>query len=79
MRTQMLKRMVRRIEGRARSGACPLCTGRPPVSLREGAPAPPCCRLCGRPASVVLLVRDRDFFHNQHRLLELQRHADGDP
>jgi hypothetical protein len=78
MRTATLLRTVKRLASRSGAGRCPACSGRPPVNLRDGEPAPPDCALCGRPPRVVRLVRDANFFRNQQRLEELQRHADSD-
>jgi hypothetical protein len=68
MRTLILKRMVRRLEGLADStGPCPYCAGRAPILLR-GEQAAPVCSVCGRGFPAVKLVRDSNFFGNALRL-----------
>jgi hypothetical protein len=55
------------------TGPCPLCADwRELILLRDKAPEPPCCPVCGRQPFVVRLVRDPNFYHNRERLDALE-------
>jgi hypothetical protein len=70
-----LANRLRRLEMVAGStGPCPVCPDSlRPVHLRDDAPEPPSCPVCGRRPFVVRLVRDEDFYNNRQRLEEVQR------
>jgi hypothetical protein len=71
MRTLSLKRTVSRLTAlTGGTGACPACSGRQPVAVREGQEIPT-CPVCNRALPTVRVIRDSNFYGNAHRLQQI--------
>jgi hypothetical protein len=64
-----LTNRLRRLEVNL-GGACPYCSGRQPVSLRDAEPVP-VCAVCHQPLPAVRLIFVEDFYGNAARLRQL--------
>jgi hypothetical protein len=69
-----LANRLRRLEVMAGStGPCPACPDwKEMVHLRDDAPEPPSCPVCGRRPVVCRLVHVADFYSNRERLDALE-------
>jgi hypothetical protein len=71
-----LARRVRKLES-GLGGACPYCSGREHVLLRDAQPVP-VCAVCQQPLPAVRLIFVENFYDNFERLQQLSEQQEED-